>query len=104
MEEPEPALRGGDAVSSDSDSDSLPDLVKEDTDACVLDEWNQPEHPMRKMLTVIADGPREHILDPSWCVDDCHYGSGTLECQRFTLLRRLYQVQLQLDFKKLQQV
>jgi hypothetical protein len=95
--EPEPAVGVVDII-DDDDSDSLPGLVEADTGACVLSEWSQVGHPIRKLLTTIADGDSEHILDPSWCVEDCYYGSGTLACQRFTLLRRLYQIQLQLDF------
>ena len=37
------------------------------------------------------------ILDPSWCDSpDCEYSSGSLECQQYTLMKRLYQVNVAL--------
>ena len=92
-EEPEPNTND---VVLDDDSDSLPGLVPADTGAMVLNEWSRPGHPICKLLTRIAETPYEHVLDVSWCVEDCEYASGTLQCQRYTLLRRLYQIQCQL--------
>ena len=51
-------------------------------------------------LENIVNEPDQKVLDPSWCVDNCPYGSGSLETQRYTLLKRLYQIQLQIDQQK----
>ena len=61
-EEEEPEPDAGDVVDiSDDDSDSLPGLVETDSGACVLSEWSQVGHPIRKLLTTIADGECEHV-------------------------------------------
>ena len=90
-----------------SSSDELPDLVDPDPDADVLptlrvlQKWDQIGHPIRALMESIEMDPLQHVLDPHSCVPNCPFGSGTLECQRYVLLKRLYQIQLQLDKRRM---
>ena len=63
----------------------------------VLQQWGRVGHPIRKLMTAITREADIDVLDPSWCVKTCPYGFDTLTTQRYTLLKRLYQVQFQLD-------
>ena len=59
-----------------------------------LQRWSTHDLQMEILMRRIESEPAGFVLDPSWCESqDCPYSRGSLECQRYVLLKRLYQVQ-----------
>ena len=93
-----------DPVLDDADSsEDLPGLViPEDADTRrTLQKWDEPDHPIRKLLYTIQNEPDVEVMDPGWCQINCAYSTGSLQTQRYVLLKRLYVIQTVLDRKPL---
>ena len=81
-----------------SSDEEMPALIDPDEKIPhVLERWDRAGHPIRALLESIEIDEHNGVLDPHWCVPNCPYGSDSLECQRYTLLKRLYQIQAVLD-------
>ena len=85
-------------LSSESDDEMSGPEPEQAPKLRVLQRWDRIGHPIRALLESIEiDEYNVDVLDPYWCVQNCPYGSDSLEAQRYTLLKRLYQIQVQLD-------
>ena len=59
--------------------------------------YTRQENTREKMQQRIENDDENECLDPSFCVKKCPYSTGSLEEQRFVLMKRLHQLNLAIE-------